>query len=124
MGATCVGGEAEEPAGAGSRGTLTITPGGLTANLWVNLCTAARVRRGVVEGHLEAVGKCNTGEILKAGGPAGRLLPHMRGRWWGRDAGRQRCEVSQGLAPALQVSVISRVHGEVSQVMPGEMVSC
>ena len=124
MGATCVGGEAEEPGGAGSRGPLNIIPGGLTANLWVNLCATARVRQGVLEGHLEAVGKCNRGEILKAGGPAGRLLPHTRGRWWRRDAGRQRCEVSQGLASVLQVSVISRVHGEASQVMPGEMVSC
>ena len=79
MGAACVGGKAEEPGWAGSRGALNIIPVGLTANLWVKLCTTARVRQGVLEGHLEAVRKCNRGEILKAGGPAGRLLSHTRG---------------------------------------------
>lgn len=73
--------EAREPGGAGSRGTLNIMPMSLDANLWCGLTCALPQGSGscVLEDHLGAVQKCDRGEILKAGGPAGRLLPHTRG---------------------------------------------
>ena len=49
--------EAGEPGGAGSRGTLNITPTSLDASLWVNLCATARVRQVCIGGSLGGCGK-------------------------------------------------------------------